>query len=1076
MSVKIVLASLCLACSAQAQTVNVPHFYVDMGGDRPPLTQAPYNANLTHMEQVDYADNCRIWLSPTTYRLRTPEEFAQMYATRIDGLVAAGAIPSNRLCLIFPHFVLEDFNSAGDPWGSDYVDLRLFRESDAIPGISAGDFPVRPQKYATNNPYRHPFGANMTPSVAYAGQAPQREWMKRFLAEYRDIQINSQNPHYNPNLPNPDAFRFDSEVAIWWYGDPNCAYMLSRLADTSGLPYGGDFWNKPVPGVPGGKSLAQLYADQVVLRGWPTNINDTAGGGLDRSAIENGVTAHQNWPYTLWFAAICEYAKNQAMWNCAYDLIQFYWPNARCSNYGDVFVDYADSPTGWMMDYDPATATNNNPTTGRVVLPTNHFPRGAIDTWDRASKFALINVDMGRLLGGSATNTPGRWIVAGRSAMVNYSDSANRVDSSPVLYQMFVGPWNGDWTHSGQGAGYGTGANAGNNWCHQQPNLYRPGANSDPARWETRLETSLRINRHEAEAAIDSFGGGHEDRLVPWLEMVGTIHAVDDPPVYDHTVMEQDVRDTLAMLRAKNIKDGAFWTGWNADTQGSSAANTWNRTALIIDQVYASRVAEISVGTGDPGASTYPPSTLEFTLRPNGQSQMVDVANGSLHGMLATEVKVLFTLPAAYRSCPTFLVNIEGSVFTNGIADGHGPGGKVYALNNFGGTSAPNSEYFQLPLVYPETAGSQSGDRAFEYRHWTPAILTPGQGYGERAFKRSFYLRQTSAGQYVSESNTLTLKLGQSGFTPFITRYDLVQLIPAPPATWVIGDVQPMVVDTSVPSPAQLGVLDAAASDPPHFDDWNWQAPRPQPNEPALLTSLFDAGQQSATIRFNGWVRTNEPSTANAAAAAPDANIYFDPNTRPVQVFYWIAAYDQSYWANVTGDISITMPREDAAGFSNEIEIRALPGRSFPPGYYAAVVNTHEYDPDNGWWQYTVYCEDLPSEGPLPLVNNLNDTVQYNFTLFSDCENNTTHATTPDGVIDANDDVCWATGRANHCIADLAGGGVGLAHPDGGVDITDLLFFLDGFGVGSPAVDLTHDGGVDIDDLLLFMQHWHNGC
>lgn len=77
-----------------------------------------------------------------------------------------------------------------------------------------------------------------------------------------------------------------------------------------------------VPGIPGEKTLAQLYQEQVDLGRFPaTGIN--GAGGLLPSTIENGITHHQNWPYTLWFAAICEYAKNQAMWNCAYDLIQY---------------------------------------------------------------------------------------------------------------------------------------------------------------------------------------------------------------------------------------------------------------------------------------------------------------------------------------------------------------------------------------------------------------------------------------------------------------------------------------------------------------------------------------------------------------------------------------------------------------------------------------------------------------------------------------------------------------------------------------------------------------------------------
>ncbi len=72
--------------------------------------------------------------------------------------------------------------------------------------------------------------------------------------------------------------------------------------------------------------------------------------------------------------------------------------------------------------------------------------------------------------------------------------------------------------------------------------------------------------------------------------------------------------------------------------------------------------------------------------------------------------------------------------------------------------------------------------------------------------------------------------------------------------------------------------------------------------------------------------------------------------------------------------------------------------------------------------------------------------------------------------------------RAPACRADLDNG-TGAGTPDGGVDINDLLYFLDGFEVGSVAVDLdngtstgTPDGGVDINDLLFFLTHFEVGC
>lgn len=75
--------------------------------------------------------------------------------------------------------------------------------------------------------------------------------------------------------------------------------------------------------------------------------------------------------------------------------------------------------------------------------------------------------------------------------------------------------------------------------------------------------------------------------------------------------------------------------------------------------------------------------------------------------------------------------------------------------------------------------------------------------------------------------------------------------------------------------------------------------------------------------------------------------------------------------------------------------------------------------------------------------------------------------------------VDW-TGPVVHCPADLDGGG---GVPDGGVDISDLLYFLVQFEAGSATADLADgaglgfpDGGVDINDLLYFLVHFEAGC
>lgn len=73
------------------------------------------------------------------------------------------------------------------------------------------------------------------------------------------------------------------------------------------------------------------------------------------------------------------------------------------------------------------------------------------------------------------------------------------------------------------------------------------------------------------------------------------------------------------------------------------------------------------------------------------------------------------------------------------------------------------------------------------------------------------------------------------------------------------------------------------------------------------------------------------------------------------------------------------------------------------------------------------------------------------------------------------------------CPADLDddGDAANGYHPDGGVDVNDLIAFLSGFEAGDVAVDLdddgdpsvgTPDGGVDVNDLVFFLARFEGGC
>lgn len=68
------------------------------------------------------------------------------------------------------------------------------------------------------------------------------------------------------------------------------------------------------------------------------------------------------------------------------------------------------------------------------------------------------------------------------------------------------------------------------------------------------------------------------------------------------------------------------------------------------------------------------------------------------------------------------------------------------------------------------------------------------------------------------------------------------------------------------------------------------------------------------------------------------------------------------------------------------------------------------------------------------------------------------------------------------CVADVDDGS-GTGHPDCGLTIDDLLYYLGSFETGSPGADVddgsgtgTPDGGLTIDDLLYYLDRFEHGC
>lgn len=243
-----------------------------------------------------------------------------------------------------------------------------------------------------------------------------------------------------------------------------------------------------------------------------------------------------------------------------------------------------------------------------------------------------------------------------------------------------------------------------------------------------------------------------------------------------------------------------------------------------------------------------------------------------------------------------------------------------------------------------------------------------------------------------------------------------------------------------------------ADCNPPNDLLWDNNVPGSDP----LLNTAFSDGTRSATMKFDGPVRSAAPATAEAWE-------------KPVTFWFWLNRVSQ--WTDLTSVVDIEMAEQGSGAMSREIRITGT-GELLPPGYYAVTVNRTPRDVPNDLYQYHVYCDGTLATVPPAPAANINGALEYHFRLWPDCDDN--------GVIDPALTLCHEDGV---CCADLAGAGITGIEPDGAVTVDDLIVFLIWFEEGlveadidSSLGDCNPDGGVNIDDLLSFLSHFEAGC
>ena len=305
-------------------------------------------------------------------------------------------------------------------------------------------------------------------------------------------------------VPLPNHLHLDSELAVTACCSPNSVYLLKRA-------YEDPRWQSvPVPGY-GNLTCADLYAQAVSEFGFAADLLDpTFGIDLAPGAWAGNP---RNRKFMLWWDRLCHNAVAGAFNECVTEAIASVWQNRASElagipaptvgNYNHFNVARTTSNQfGWYFDKDAAGAP----------LLTRSDTLGDIDNGDQgATRYH---------------ESSGRWFIRTGINRVGFFDS-------PVLYPC---------TES-----------------HRTFNPYFP----PQVHFESQQEANLRRSRHAVESVLLT-GSEDLDSLAPWVSSIGTWWSICSG-CFPHQVNADEVRETLAMLRAKDVRTLLFWRDFDPD-------------------------------------------------------------------------------------------------------------------------------------------------------------------------------------------------------------------------------------------------------------------------------------------------------------------------------------------------------------------------------------------------------------------------------------------------------------------------------------------------------------------------------
>lgn len=731
-----------VALLAYGQTINSPRFFVAghyAGGTNGinPWEPHPYVTSMIFVPVTDY----------------TAAGAAQYAAAEAQRRINAGVLASNEIAIWLWEFGLDD-SIQSDQLPEQAI--RLFRPGDLLPASWFIDTDFPQPAFRDARRYRHPFLSNAVCAVPCTAPSGLRGWMKEFV------------DNWPANVPAPSRFHFDNESFISVPASANSVYMVWQLAQNRTWTFngvtGGTWTGLPVPGYPPGTTLASLYAAAALQFGFPASILDPQYGIDAGPFVSTSASAPRNRAIMLWYYRVANRAFDSLLRNSAYEVIHARWPSCKVGNYADANADGENDLTGWFVDWNDPFATANDDCVPRRGLPPPSSSCDALKTPKKYYPRSLASGDdvCAWMLGTSS----GRW-----AALLQYA--SGDVDS-PAVYEF------PETIDSAKQAIW-----------YQQPNLYMPASTyvAPQACYDAvnvlpptnpnyalcamiRHETALRLKRQAVESIINSKretqpspGGMNSDRLVPWLDMFW-----QRGPSGERLVQELQIRNSLAMYRAKNIKEGIFFSGIDTRVPANvtKARQVWHATAEVTERVYSAHVlswARLRGTLPSGSAMDYDPTRLEFTLRDaTGNDRTADLQADSTG---VSELKVTIDGLSNYATW-AFEVNVECSVNQNGVK------GMLFALNML------NGKWVAVPAVVRQPLDDCQPPSQVEYLYeFTPPLQDA---------RRKFFLaidQSPPDGQpqlFVSAPGQMVLKFVHTkASVAVISKYDLVQVIPYSP-------------------------------------------------------------------------------------------------------------------------------------------------------------------------------------------------------------------------------------------------------------------------------------------------------